>query len=179
MVNEEKLLKGLKKKQRNSIEQAIETYTPYLSTVLFNMAGTRLSPEDTEEIISDVFVSLWKHADYISFEKGTVRSYISAVARNYALKKLSKASEYISLDGLELAEEKDELEEKSISEILWNAVMELGEPDNEIFVRYYKYGEKLRDIANITGLNLSTVKSKLSRGKIKLKNIIQNTEGLL
>lgn len=54
--------------------------------------------------------------------------------------------------------------------------MSLGEPDNEIFVRYYKFGEKLNDIAAATGVNLSTVKTKLSRGKTKLKKILSNAE---
>ena len=35
---------------------------------------------------------------------------------------------------------------------LWDAVMSLGEPDNEIFARYYKFGEKLKDISKATGI---------------------------
>ena len=57
--------------------------------------------------------------------------------------------------------------------------MELGEPDNEIFVRFYKFDEKLKDISLATGLNISTIKSKLSRGKRKLKKILLNAEETL
>lgn len=32
--------------------------------------------------------------------------------------------------------------------------MSLGEPDNEIFVRYYKFGEKIREIAKATGVTI-------------------------
>ena len=53
--------------------------------------------------------------------------------------------------------------------------MMLGEPDNKIFVRYYKFEKKLRDISKAMGLNLSTVKTKLSRGRNKLK-ILLNAE---
>ena len=56
--------------------------------------------------------------------------------------------------------------------------MELGEPDNEIFVRCYKFGEKIKEISNATGLNASTIKSKLSRGKRKLRTLL-NAEELL
>ena len=59
---------------------------------------------------------------------------------------------------------------------LWDAVMSLGEPDNEIFVRYYKFGEKLKDISKATGINISTIKTKLLRGKRKLKIILSNAE---
>ena len=91
MVDESKLLRQLKHKQENSINQAIEIYTPYLSTVLYNMVGNGLPKEDIEEIISDVFVMLWQNAEYIDLEKGTIRSYISASARNFALKRLNKS----------------------------------------------------------------------------------------
>ena len=64
MADELKLLTQLKNKERNSIDKAIDVYTPYLSTVLYNMVGNRLPKEDIEEIVSDVFVTLWKNADY-------------------------------------------------------------------------------------------------------------------
>ena len=179
MVDESKLLRRLQKRQKNSIEQAIEIYTPYLSTVIYNTAGTGLSREDSEEIVSDVFTALWKNADRIDLKKGTVRSYIAAAARNLALKKLSKKRECVCIDTAELTDEQNTAENNMFSEFLWKSVMELGEPDSEIFVRYYKYDEKLKDISNATGLNLSTVKSKLLRGKQKLKKILLNAEAEL
>lgn len=60
MAYETKLLERLKKREPNSIDEAVEVYTPYLSTVLYNMAGNSLPKEDIEEIVSDVFVALWK-----------------------------------------------------------------------------------------------------------------------
>lgn len=176
MVDESKLLRQLKQKQENSINQAIEIYTPYLSTVLYNMVGNGLSKQDIEEIISDVFVMLWKNAEYIDLEKGTIRSYISAAARNFALKRLNKKLEYTFIDDVELPDITNFTEDYFETERLWKVVMELGEPDNEIFVRFYKFDEKLKDISKATGLNISTIKSKLSRGKRKLKRILLNAE---
>lgn len=43
MADEARLLGRLKKRERNSIDEAIEVYTPYLSTVLYNMVGNRLA----------------------------------------------------------------------------------------------------------------------------------------
>ncbi len=176
MVDEAKLLRQLKRKQENSINQAIEIYTPYLSTVLFNMVGNRLPKEDIEEIISDVFVMLWKNAGYIDLEKGTIRSYISASARNFALKRLNKRKDYTNLDDIEIPVEDDFTVDNNKS--VWDAVMRLGEPDNEIFVRFYRYDEKLKDISKATGLNISTIKAKLLRGKRKLKKILNAEESL-
>ena len=112
MAEEEKLLMRLKNRKRNAIDEAIEVYTPYLSTVLYNMLGNRLPKEDIEEILSDVFVTLWKNADTIDLEKGTLRAYLAAVARNFALKKLNKQRDYTSLDEIELPDEAAVLENK-------------------------------------------------------------------
>ena len=140
------------------------------------MVGNGLPKEDVEEIISDVFVMLWKNAEYIDLEKGTIRSYISTSARNFALKRLNRKSEYTSIDDVELSDITNFTDDYSQNEQLWKAVMKLGEPDNEIFVRFYKFDEKLKDISKATGLNISTIKSKLSRGKRKLKRILLNAE---
>ena len=176
MVDESKLLMQLKKRHKNSINQAIEVYTPYLSTVLYNMVGNGLPKEDIEEIVSDVFVVLWKNAEYIDLSKGTLRSYIAATARNLALKRLNKKKDYTNLDDIEIPIEDEFTDDNKKS--IWDAVMRLGEPDNEIFVRFYKYDEKLKDISKATGLNISTIKTKLSRGKLKLKKILNAEESL-
>lgn len=178
MTDEKKLLLRLKNKEPNALSEAVKLYTPYLSTVLYRRFGTGLSKEDAEEIISDVFVVLWKNAEYIDLEKGTVRSYSAKTAHNFALKRLSVKRDFVCLDETEISD--GGFEDKTVSaESLWNAVMSLGEPDSEIFVRYYKFGEKLKVIAKATGLNLSTVKTKLSRGKIKLKKILSEAEDAL
>lgn len=176
MVNENRLLLQLQKRQQNSIDRAITCYTPYLSTVLYRLAGNSLSKEDTEEILSDVFFSLWNNAAYIDLSRGTIRSYLAATARNFALKRLNQKKTYASLEDIELPDEENPTEDYAEASSLWEAVMELGEPDNEIFVRFYRYQERLTEIAKATGLNLSTVKSKLARGRRRLRKILTEAE---
>lgn len=173
MVDEKRLLEKLKKKDVRTLEQVIKTYTPYLSTVLYNMAGNRLSKEDGEEIISDVFIALWKNAAYINLEKGTVRSYIAAVARNLALRRINKEVFCSPLEDVSVAQGNDSIDEKLSSDTLWSAVASLGETDCEIFVRRYKYDEKIRAIAKAMGMNMSTVKTHLLRGRKKLKELLK------
>lgn len=174
MADEAKLLKKLKNKDLRYLEYAIDLYTPYLSVVLYNFAGNKLPPQDIEEVVADCFITLWKNADYIELEKGSVRSYISKTAKNLTLKKLQKYHDYVSIDDVEL-----ESHQADDDDYIWSYVVKLGEPDSEIFVRFYKYDQSLKDIAKATSLPLSTVKTKLSRGKKKLKNMLSDTEELL
>jgi len=53
--------------------------------------------------------------------------------------------------------------------MLISLIMALGEPDSEIFIRYYYYEQKIKHIAKYTGIPISTVKTKLVRGRAELK----------
>ena len=150
MTDEAELLQRLRNREKNSIDEAIRIYTPYLSTVLYHMAGNSLPKEDIEEIVADVFVILWKNAERIDLQKGTLRSYLAAVARNFALKRINRKTDHTVLEDIE--------------------------PDSEIFVRRYKFDEKIKDISKAMGLNISTVKTRLSRGKRKLRKMLLNAE---
>ena len=140
MTDEAELLQRLRNREKNSIDEAIQIYTPYLSTVLYHMAGNSLPKEDIE----DVFVILWKNAERIDLQKGTLRSYLAAVARNFALKRINRKTDHIVLEDIELSDGKDFIEENFHNNYVWETVMSLGEPDSEIFVRWYKFDEKIK-----------------------------------
>ena len=72
MTDEEELLQRLRNREKNSIDEAIQIYTPYLSTVLYYMAGNSLPKEDIEEIVADVFIVLWKNAGRIDSVRFTI-----------------------------------------------------------------------------------------------------------
>lgn len=141
MTDEAELLQRLRNREKNSIDEAIQIYTPYLSTVLYHMAGNSLPKEDIEEIVADVFVVLWKNTGRIDLQKGTLRSYLAAVARNFALKRINRKMDHTSLEDIELSDGKNFMEENFHNNYVWETVMSLGEPDSEIFVRRYKFDE--------------------------------------
>ena len=172
MVDEAKLLRRLRAGDVRALEQAVTVYTPYLSTAIYRAVGGALSREDVEELLSDAFVCLWERAGGIDPEKGSLRSYLAAVARNGAYRRLRERRESVPL------EEAGEVPAPPPEDLgVWDAVMSLGEPDAELFVRYYRYGQSVREIAAATGLKPGTVKSRLSRGRQKLKTILLNAEG--
>ena len=179
MTNEEKLLFGLKKGKLGSLEKAIDLYTPYVTVVVYNIIGAAMAKEDIEEVVSDVFLSLWKNAGELDSEKGSVRAYLAAIARNLAKNKLRAARihDEISENIISISKTpQEEIEERENRAVLLTLLKSLGEPDCEIFLRYYYYEEKISKIADMTGLHVSTVKTKLSRGRKKLKEILTNKE---
>lgn len=180
MIDEQKLLHSLKKKNRSSLNDIVKLYTPYLSVVIYNAVGGIVTAEDIEEIISDCFFQLWQHANNICAEKGCIRTYLGAIARNSAKNKLRKIQLCKEIDENILSEQSDPLDKMIENEektFLLDMIAALGEPDSEIFLRYYYYDETIKTIASILGIPPSTVKTKLFRGKTKLKNLIMKRRG--
>ena len=175
MTNEDKLLAGLKKRKHGSLEKVIDLYTPYVTVVVYNVAGAALTKEDIEEVVSDVFLSLWKSAGMIDSKKGSIRTYLAAIARNCAKNKLRTVHTHEEISENIISVYKtpqEDVEEQENRLLILELINSLGEPDCEIFLRYYYYEEKISKIADITGLHASTVKTKLSRGRKKIKEVL-------
>ncbi len=175
MTEEERLIAGLKKRRHGSLERAIELYTPYVTVVAYNVIGAVMTKEDIEEVVSDVFVSLWRGASMIDAGKGSLRAYLAAAARNGAKNKLRSLRPSEEIDERTVSsypEPYESLEKKEERALIIELINALGEPDSEIFFRYYYYGEKIKKIAAATGLCAATVKTKLSRGRKKIREML-------
>ena len=175
MAAEQTILEKLQKQQNGALDEVIEKYTPYISVIIYNIIGHVMNREDVEEVVSSVFISLWRNAENLDGSKGDIRAYLAATARNHAKNKLREVRPHVSFEELETitadisGEPQAELERLEQKSILWDMIHELGEPDSEILIRYYYYEEKIKHIAKCTDLKNSTVKTKLARGRQKLK----------
>ncbi|MCH5212984.1 MAG: sigma-70 family RNA polymerase sigma factor [Oscillospiraceae bacterium] len=179
MTEEQKLLAGLKKRRHGSLEKVIDLYTPYVTVIVYNVVGAAMPKEDIEEVVSDSFLSLWKSAGTLNSEKGSIRTYLAAIARNRAKNKLRTIHTHEEISENIISAYKtpqEDVEEQEKRSLMLELIKSLGEPDCEIFLRYYYYEEKISKIADITGLHVSTVKTKLSRGRKKIKESLINKE---
>ena len=173
-MEEKKLVERLQKRSRSALERAIDRYTPYVGVTVWRVLGGTASREDLEEVVSDVFLSLWLHAGELDADQG-LRPWLGTVARNKAVDRLRRAGA-----SLPLPEEapapgpgpQEAAERMEQAEVLWRAVEALGEPDSALFLRHYWYGEKLGDAARALGLSTVAAKTRLSRGRKKLKDIL-------
>ncbi len=179
MKDDIRLTAELKKKKRGSLERVIGLYTPYVSTVAYNIIGSSMTKEDVEEVVSDAFFALWRHASELEAEKGGIRAYLGAAARNIAKNKLRKAGVCEELTELSAVCDGDigaDVERRESRSELIDLITALGEPDSEIFMRYYFYEERTAHIAEALGMSVSAVKSRLMRGRGKLKEKLSDKE---
>lgn len=143
--------------------------------IVYNTVGCKLSKEDMEEIVSDTFFLLWQNSLNIDETKGNMRSYLATIARNTSKNKLRKYHSNEVLNEQIISSDltpQDNIIKAENSQFLTELITSLGEPDSEIFFRYYYYNEKIKTISKAMNISLSTVKTKLYRGKQKLKNTI-------
>ena len=166
------LIQRLKKHDEAAFEEVMNKYLPLVSNIVYNIGRDRLSKEDMEETISDIFVILWNNTDKII--EGKLQGYLCRIARTKALDRLSKHKKPQTLDIEELEIQSDfsmevTAEIDDVTEILHELIDELHEPDREIMLRYYYYQQTAPIIAKILRMNKETVNSKLRRNKEKLR----------
>lgn len=65
-----------------------------------------------------------------------------------------------------------DMEIREQAKMLGQAILSLQHPDREIFLRHYYYYQSLAQIAEELEMNISTIKTKLRRGRQKLKSIL-------
>ena len=175
MTEEKKLIARLRAHSYGALEKLIELYTPYVSVIVYNVIGTAMSREDAEEVVSDVFLSLWRPAGAPDANKGTLRAYLAATARNAAKNKLRRTVIHDPIDDADVGtcgDISEDVEKREERAVIIDIIKSLGEPDSEIFIRYYYYDEKISKIAAATGLHTANVKTRLSRGRKKIKEIL-------
>ena len=151
-----KLAERLKKGSEKAFEEIIYRFTPLVSNIIKNISCGYLSNEDIEEVTTDVFVTLWKNADKL--DVNLLKPYIICIAKSRAKDRLRRENHFETVDI-------DSIDIQDDSDILENC-------ENQI--RYYYYYQPVRKIAEITGINIETVKSKLQRTRKKLKDALIN-----
>lgn len=175
-MTEEQILSKLRSKDPEGLEALMDRYLPYVSTIVWNILGDFMGIQDAEEVVSDVFLAAWSQAETIRGD--TLKGWLGAVARNQAKSKLRSAQKDLSLeeDALEFPDERTpaaQAEQAEQRRLIQKAIDQMGEPEREILLRHYYYAQKVTQIALDLNLNESTVKSKLRRGRMRLKTILQ------
>jgi len=160
-----------------AINNALDKYSKLMwhiaATVLVNAA----TAEDIEECVADVFVYLWKNCDKYSEQRGSIKAWLSSVAKSKAIDRYRQLAKInaLSLDDEILVGDIALVEEVMTDETkreLSAAVNSLNEPDREIIVRRYYYQQKPKEIGFILDMPVKVVKNRLYRSKLQLRKML-------
>ncbi len=172
-MTEEQMVKSLRRGELSALEALMERYTPYVSSVVYRILRGRRA--DGEELTADVFLAAWDNRDKL--RPGQVKGYLGAIARNRAFNLLRSNRESLPLEDdvlLLAADGPDrELDRRETARVINRALSRLDKPQRELFVRHYYYGQTVGEAALAMGLNVSTAKTWLRRGRETLKTILE------
>ena len=171
----------IKDKLLNKDEKALELLIEKYHKLLWLIAESTLKgvggPEDIEECVSDVYIRLWRKPEAFDPDRGTIKTYLSIMAKSMALNRYKTLSKHYESRGGTAegvyGEDISELacREERIGELL-DAICGLKEPDPEIFIRRYIFGEKTSVVASRLGMDTKDIENRLYRGKSRLKSIL-------
>lgn len=171
-MDEAKLIKSLRKGETAALEELIRSFNPFVSGIIAGILKGR--SQECEELTQDVFITVWNNRKKL--EEGRLKSYLAVIARNRAFSHLRKHREELPLeDDILIYDTEDiqlKVEQRELSRLLDEALEQLPEEHRELFVRHYYYGQTVSEAAEAMGVNESTSKSWLKRGREKLKEIL-------
>ncbi len=125
-----------------------------------------------EDVVQDLFVSIWKDKIYERFKPETLASFLHVSVRNRCFKRIEKRDVFRNasvLDHVDLVfEDYNERHDQIVSRVLEEMAL-LPERSREIMNCVFLEGLKYREVAERYGISVSTVKTLLGNSVKKLR----------
>lgn len=158
-----------------AIEKVFDDYTNYVYKII-NNSYTSFSKEDIEEIILDVFFTLWNNQNKLDYNRN-MSAYIAGITRNIIKKKSKKnrtnnniedfQEEMIDMNNIEL-----NLIQKEKNKIMYDELEKLKPDMKNIFIEYYYSDKSISQISTMFNISKSKIKTNLYRVRKKLKKAL-------
>ncbi|WP_176736860.1 RNA polymerase sigma factor [Oligoflexus tunisiensis] len=152
-----------------------EIYEAHVGLVQFVLRSFRLSEEERDDLVQDVFLRLHQSLDRIDPLK--IKGFLSITARNLAIDKVrqsqSRKTEAVGEDiaNLEATLWEQNTDRRAVIAVAERFIEEVArQPGGECFGLFYKEGLSVRDIAERLGESTGTITSRLSRMRQKFKD---------
>lgn len=150
-----------------NIEKVIEKYNNYIYTVIEHSIS---DPEDIEEILSDVFIVLWKNHSKID-NNINIRAYLIGITRNLIKKKYRSYNIDYETKNIDDFENKinshidiqELIEENEKGKIIEKLIDSLKDEEKKIFTMFYYQSKKIKEIAKALKISETKVKVMLHR----------------
>jgi RNA polymerase sigma-70 factor, ECF subfamily len=157
-------------------ETALRDLYERLSRQVFSLALEMLqSRQDAEEVLQDVFVKLVSRNGF-NPSYGSARAYIYTIARNECLMRLRAKGSRPLLSDVDIHDPSSTLESKTKDHdtalTVQNALSKLEALDAKLLRASFYWGYTHDELSAQTGLPLGTVKSRVRRALLKLRDLL-------
>lgn len=165
---EKKLQIKLVKKAKNGDTQAFVKLCEAYQTVLYNSAyKLLLNNEDVADCLQETEIRAWQKIPTLKNE-AVFNSWLFTIMINIAKDILRKRVATVEFEEKHLASEADYAEADLAPEL-----DQLAEKYKIPLVLYYYAGFSVKEIAEQQELSINTVKTRLARGRLQLKGLLE------
>ncbi|RBW71344.1 RNA polymerase sigma factor [Bacillus taeanensis] len=178
-MSEEELIAMAKKGDADAFRALVEQYASVTERFAYQIGA---SPNDIEDIAQEVFIRIYRFLHQYNGTTFTTWLYKITlnVCRDSFKKKQSTQRKLFKLfkqpvEGYEAIE--PEIIKDEEDRMLHTIIQKMDEKYRIPIVLFYFHEKKQEEIAEILNIPLSTVKTRISRGKAKLKQKIEKREG--
>ncbi len=172
----------MKESPEKGYRALIDQYGNVVYAIVLNKIKNVASREDIEDCVSDIFVEMFQNAFNYSESSGTVKGYLSTIAKRRAIDSYRRLSGHnnktTSIDDelIELPPSNDnpaqEAEMKITKRNLWKSIQNLGEPDTSIVTLQYFYDKSASEIGSLLKMTAAAVQKRSVRAREKLRKIL-------
>jgi RNA polymerase sigma-70 factor (ECF subfamily) len=133
---------------------------------------------DAEEVCQEAFIALWRHASRFDPARGGVRGWLIGIARHAAIDRLRAEARRARAETAAQAVAALEPPEDPVSRLgasraeaarLRRHLDDLPEEQRDVLLLVHQGGLSQREIADVTGMPLGTVKSRLRLGLARVR----------
>ncbi len=153
-----------------------ELYTRHGANVLNYLRSYLDDRQLAEEVLQDVMMAVWNHAGSFRGES-KVRTWMLTIARNRAINAGRRYTpRMVELDENLHTGENSPLEHAEAhhqAHALRQAIRELPKFHQEILILVFYQGLSGQEVAEVLGVSVGTVKSRLHRAKEMLRKVLQ------
>ena len=178
-MNEKELLLRMQEGDESAFEALVHLYEKKIYTLCRRMCG---NDEDAQEAAQDAFLSLWRSAKSFRGD-ASLSTWLYRLATNACidlLRRNQRGGERVSLDDeettLEIVDDRplpeQAIERKETQRLIEAGLATLPEEYRAILLLREAEGLSYAEIVDATGLELGTVKSRISRGRVLLRNYL-------
>lgn len=161
-----------------NIDKIIDDFYSYVYITVKNGVSIGITDEDIEEIISDVFVAIWKNSNKLP-ETTIIKPYLVGITKNVIKNKYRNIRINFSISDYEeniidTCNIEEIAEEKEQDEIIQNTLQQLKDKEYKIFIMFYYESKMIKEIAKILNLSTSNVKIILHRIRKTIKRNLED-----
>lgn len=179
------IMARIKARDEDALSELYEQYNRLLFGLILSILKKR---EEAEDILQEVFTTIWQKAEQFDLERGTVYTWIVSLSRNKSIDRLrskvykEQKKQSTSLDDEDVfhplySNESDPLENtifKDRAKKLYDAMEKLSDKQRQVLQVSYFDGMSQSEISDEYNIPLGTVKTRMRDGMIKLRELLAN-----